>query len=173
MLPHRVRPRRDVELSSHAETFLTSLGFLSGSWTGPLKRLERETLSRWRRRERGAARPLVCQSRILLGKAGCIDGRLFWKDAFAFRRPGEIRAYLEVDSQRFRFRETINDRAELMIYDQQLPESALVSIKGSGLRLCQLVQLEGWFFETGDPLVLSASNRQDWGSPVVILRLKY
>lgn len=173
MLPHRVRPRRGVELSSQAETFLTSLGILAGSWTGRLKRLERETLRRWVRREPSAARPPVCQSRIPFGKASSIDGRSFWIDVYAFRRPGDLRAYLEVNTPRFRFRETISERAELMIYYQQLPESALLSIKGSGLRLSQLVQLEGWFFETGDPLVLSASNRQDSGTPVVILRLKY
>ena len=169
----QIRPRRNVDLSPQASTFLTSLGIPAGSWTGPLKRLERKTAERWLRREERAARPPVCQSWINLGKAAYIDGRGFWLDVEAFRRPGEARAYLGIRTPRFHFRESMNGRADLTIFNEKWPETVLIGIKGSCQPLSQLVQPVGWFFETGNPVVLSASNRMACKTPEIILRLKY
>lgn len=169
----QIRPRRNVDLSPQAHAFLTSLGIPPGSWTGPLKRCERKTAERWLRREERAARPPICQSWINLGKAACVDGYVFWLDVDAFRRPGEARAYLGIRTPRFHFRERMNGRAELTIFNEKWPETLLIGIEGSCQPLRQLVHPEGWFFETGDPVVLSASSRESFGTPEIILRLRY
>lgn len=171
MLPRYVRPRRNVEISPQAEAFLTSLRVPKSSWTGPLKRQERETLNRWISREERAHLPPFSESRIRLGKAADVDGYVFWFDVYAKRRPGEERAYLAIGTPLFHFRESAAGQAELTLRRHEIPEIILVSINGSRPYLREISQTENWFFEVGDPIVWSASKKRDTNG--TILKLRY
>lgn len=162
-----------MEISPQAEAFLTSLRISKGSWTGPLKWRERETLKRWFRREERAPLPPFSETRISLGKAAGVDGYVFWLDVYAKRRPGEERAYLAIETPLFHFREKAAGQAELTLYRHEIPEISLVSINGSRPHLREIAQTEDWFFEVGDPIVWSASKGKDKNEDHTIFKLRY
>ena len=91
------------------------------------------------------------------------------------RRHDRDRAILTVRYPGFYFRETVYGYSKLTIYNVALPEAACRGKSKRGLRLSQLIQLEGRnaaFLRQADPVVLTLCNRDEGRWEAIEVRMQ-
>ena len=93
-------------------------------------------------------------------------------DAYLEFHPGSGNTLLKVRRRRFWYREHGNGLADLILFDQQLPETICLGLDRDRYRLTQLVEHEHEiFYLKADPLVRRMRNAQRLGRPVLVITL--
>lgn len=101
------------------------------------------------------------------------DPELYWAELE--RRNERDRTILTVRYRGFRFRETVDGYSKVTIYELALPEADCRGKSNRGLRLSQLIQLDGKnaaFLRHADPVVLSLRNREEGRHTALEVRMQ-
>lgn len=101
------------------------------------------------------------------------DPSLSWADLE--RRHNRDRAILTVRYRGFYFRETVDGYSKMTLYDITLPEAACRGKSNRGLRLSQLIQLDGKnaaFLQRADPIVLTLRNHDEGSRTELEVRMQ-